>query len=203
VKPPTSNDYANVARWFDAHPEIRKQINIGCGPHYAEGFCNLDVHSGDGNNPDVIVRPDTGLAVPEGSLERVYAGHVLEHVPWDECVEFLVDIRRALREGGELVVVGPDLQRTLELWKANQLDWHMVDSVWESDDAFMIDPSVPAWKGARHSWNCTEARVIKLLEAAGFSEIEHRCIQNQQVGDLRDWPIVAYTEWQFSVWAKK
>lgn len=194
---------AAIQDWFDAQPSGPRWLNIGCGPHYADGFCNIDVHSGDGNHPDVVVPLTNKILVPDGSLDRVYAGHVLEHIPWDNCVEFLRNIRRALKPGGELLVVGPDLRRTLDLWKDGALDWHMVDAVWESDDAFMISDSVIAWEGARHRWNCTEERVVALLECAEFSTIEHRCIQNELVGDLRDWPIVAYTNWQLSVWARR
>lgn len=196
-----NNIYVEVQRWFDGR-EGPRQMNVGCGPHYAGGWLNTDVHRGDGNEPDIVVRAGCALPVPDNYLDRLYMGHVAEHVPWDEVVPMFADAWRALKPGGELVVVGPDAKRTLDMWKANRCDWELVDAVWESDDAFMIT-GVPAWPGARHSWNCTEERIVKCLELAGFGTVEHRCIQNELVGDLRDWPIVAYSEWQLSVWARR
>lgn len=191
----TTSVHVEVLKWFEG--KERRDLNIGCGPHYAPGFLNLDVHRGDGNEPDVVVKPNATLPVPAGYLDRVYCGHVLEHVPWPELGEFLGDIRRALKPGGELMVVGPDTVRTLNEWKANTEPWFMVEAVMENDDAYMAGGE--SWPGARHSWNCYEARVVKALEVAGFIDVEPRSIQNEQVGDLRDWPIVAYSRWQFAV----
>jgi hypothetical protein len=167
---------------------------------------NLDVHEGDGVFPDVLVedvsRPLAAYA--DGTVSRVYMGHVLEHVPWPEVGAFLADIARALHPAGELCVVGPDLLRTIEGWHGGTEPWQLVESVMESpwpyanpDQDGETWACANAWTNARHWWNCYEARVVWALEATGlFAEVKPRTLDAESLGT---WPVVAYTPWQCAV----
>ena len=79
------------------------KLNIGCGPHYAPGWTNLDVHQGDGVTPDVVVGTDGLLPFADSSAERIYAGHVIEHVPWSQLAAVIHEWRRVLKPGGVLL----------------------------------------------------------------------------------------------------
>ena len=57
--------------------------------------------------------------IPEelyGKFDLVFASHVLEHFPWYETHNVLVEWRKALRVGGELHVLVPSLE-----WAAEQI----------------------------------------------------------------------------------
>lgn len=185
------------------------KLNVGCGPWRApEPWINLDVHRGDGVEPDILVddaaRPCAGFA--DGSATHVYLGHVLEHVPWDELPGFLADIARVLEPGGQVCVVGPDVIRTIEGWRAGRESWELVVSTLEGPDYFpadgghvMVDPG-GGWRYARHWWNCTEGRVAKLLADHGFAEVTPIALEPES---LAGWPVVGYAPWQCAVRAVK
>ena len=181
-------------------------LNVGCGPWRAEPpWVNLDVHDGDGVHPDIVVdaaRPCAGWA--DQTVERIYLGHVLEHVPVDELAGFLADLRRALVPGGEVCVVGPDVIRSLVGWHEGRESWDLVVSTLEGPDYFpadgghrMVDVG-SGWRYARHWWNCTEARVVKILTDAGFDQVVAVPVCEER---LVGWPVVGYASWQCAVTA--
>lgn len=172
------------------------KLNLGCGPHYAKGWVNVDVTESDehGIHPDILVGPDEGLPFPDNAFERAYLGHVLEHVPWEDCAVVLAEVARVVQKGGRIGIVGPDSKRTLEQWKAGELpDW-MVDAVLEDDTAYMTPGQ---WEGARHQWNCYEARVLNLLEQNGLHGARPLDLTNDR--DMAGWPLVSPVSWQFGI----
>jgi SAM-dependent methyltransferase len=187
-------------------------VNVGPGPYNApEPWVNADVADNEWVHPDVVVADaDFPLADwPDNSVQRVYLGHVVEHVPWDEIPSFLTDIRRALTPGGEVCVVGPDVLKVIRRWKDN-LDaegWELVESVMENpwDRCYeggygLKVGEEPKWKNARHWWNCYEARVVYALEQAGYRDVTPLPITPDA---LAGWPVVAHTPWQCAVRATK
>ena len=175
-------------------------VNVGCGPFRApEPWVNLDVHQGDGVNPDRVVADHMFPLAEFGdeTVGRVYMGHVLEHVHWADLDGFLADILRAMVPGGELCVVGPDAYRTLEQWRIGAEPWELVQAVLESD---VPQADLEMWPGATHKWNCHEARVVKALKSAGVVDVHPRPLNPLMLGD---WPVVAYTAWQCAATGRK
>lgn len=169
-------------------------LNIGCGPFYQRGWLNTDLVKDDVITPDLVVEPDDLLPFDDDSFGRVYAGHVLEHIPWKEVPVFLLNVMRVLRSGGELMVVGPDAYRTVELYRLGAEPWDLVESVLENRDSYQ--PSGTQWEGARHHWNCYESRVVSVLEDAGFLQVTPVPVNAQA---LAGWPVVAFPQWQCAV----
>ena len=189
-------------------------VNVGCGPWRAPApWWNLDVHRGDGVDPDELVadyrRP---LAEwPDGSAHRIYLGHVLEHMPWPDTPAFVDDLYRALAPGGTVMVVGPDLLRVIQRWKDN-LDpegWPLIESIMENpwdraygQDGYDVIYESVMWPQARHWWNCYEHRVVYLLrDLSAFGNATPHAIDSETA--LPDWPLVAHTRWQCAVSATK
>lgn len=183
-------------------------VNVGCGPWRApDPWINLDVHADDRIRPDVIVdnpaRPCAGFA--RGSVERIYLGHVLEHVPVDELPAFLADLRRALTPGGKVGVVGPDILRAIVRWHDGLEPWDLVMATLEGPDYYPADHGFQiadrpelSWREARHWWNCTEARVVTVLADAGFVDVVAHPLD---AASLDEWPLVARDRWQCAVTA--
>lgn len=190
--------------------------NVGCGPFRAPApWVNLDYHEGDGVHPDIIVTDASRPlgAYDDGTVERAYLGHVLEHVPWPEVPAFLADIERALAPGGHLMVVGPDVLRIIQRWHEGlePEGWLLVESCMENpwDRCYGRDEDLPygiveretQWKYARHWWNCYETRVLYALRTyTGLGEVTAHPIKREALGE---WPVVAYTQWQCAVSATR
>lgn len=169
-------------------------INVGCGTHRApDPWVNLDHHDGDGVHPDVITTPGEPLPYGNGTCERVMLSHVLEHIPWETLPAFLTDVRRVAC--GEILVVGPDLYRTIEAWHQGKLPWSLVGSVMEHKD---YPDDMAGWPGAPHHWNCHESRVAAVLDRVGFSVVP---VLDDAL--LREWPVVGWSRlWQFALIAR-
>lgn len=157
---------------------------------------NLDVVERDDVHPDVIVDVDGPLPYPDGSAERVYAGHVLEHMPWPDTLAFVGELQRVLASGGELLVVGPDVLRTIHRWRDGLEPDFMLHTVLEYHDANTGFVSSD-WPNARHWWNCWEQRVVDLLRLAGYAQVTPVVPPDHVVQDgwLAPWPNVGAAPW--------
>ncbi len=195
-----------LARFHAAHAHQRlacapedARLNFGCGPFYAAGWHNTDVVQSDTIRPDVVLDPKSPLPYPDGQFARIYAGHVMEHVPWVRVVPTLTELRRVLRPGGELTVVGPDLHRALARLTANPADAAALRHVWEvveDDSHYQYTSPGEEWDGARHQWNAYAGRVARALSAAGFRDVAEVPYTREQMGE---WPCVDFTAMQSAV----
>lgn len=136
------------------------KINLGCGDRYANGWHNVD-HAGSPHRKDATIDLTGPLPWPVGSLQLVYAGHLLEHLSLDEC-RFLLDrLRPCVAVDGGLMVVGPDLDRARTLAAAGVLDVSL-----ES-----LQCGAHRWPGDEHQWECTPGVIVDLLTATGWQGI--------------------------------
>lgn len=177
-------------------------VNVGCGPHRAaEPWVNLDCHQDEKVCPDILVDADRPLAsFDDGTVERIYLGHVLEHTPWPALPAFLEDLRRALAPGGEMMVVGPDVYRTIRGWRDGAESWDLVESVLEADEHYATNVGRTDWPNARHWWCCHEQRVVDALTVAGFARVTAVPVTGPA---LTGWPVVGFAPWQCAVRAHR
>lgn len=170
------------------------RLNIGCGPHYAEGWTNTDVVRNEehGITPDIIA-PASNLPMEDSSVTAVYVGHMLEHVAWESVAEVLAEMIRVMEPGAPLMVVGPDTRLALQMWRAGQLSDSDLDAILENEASYQ---GAGCWDGARHQWNCHSARVVLALSCAGFTDVTPLPIASPE---LDTWPVVSRIGWQCAV----
>lgn len=184
------------------------RLNVGCGPHYAEGWWNTDLVQVPGIiDPDQVVTAADPLPFPDATVERAYLGHVLEHVPWADVPAFLGRLRQVLAPGGVACFVGPDTFEVLDLWKAGTEPWEKVAGIIEGTGSYMRDHYSPLhWDADRHHWNCHQDRVAEAVTDLGWSvEIiarlpDRRLDEDELRG--RGWPLVDGSPCQFSIEAR-
>lgn len=181
--------------------EVR--VNVGCGTHYARGWINVDrVYLPEHHTtPDVVADPVHGLPFEDGSVDRVYLGHILEHIRWDHIVDFCVEVRRILKPGGACAVIGPDIYLTIQLWRDSRLPLQGVTDVMENAAPFLGGGE--GWDGARHQWNCYEARAVDVMKHAGF-DVSDSYTHKAHLLLSDGWPVVAADSlYQFAFLATK
>ena len=102
------------------------QINLGSGKDYKPGWLNLDVL--DRTEPDLVLdlgapqswpitaqsRFGSSIELAPGSVDRVVANNVLEHVPDLPCL--MTNLLTVLKEGGEVEIEVP-YERSLTAWQ--------------------------------------------------------------------------------------
>ncbi len=122
------------------------------------------------------------LPFPDGSVDAIYAGHVLEHIGYDECPAVVAEIRRILKPAGRFAVVGPDMDRAVgEYAEYAPLIWPGLVGEWSS------------WPGAVHQYVSTAANTLPLLQSAFPNVVE------LPIADLDEfWPAPNRDGWQFA-----
>src|SRR5215469_9060580 len=94
------------------------KLNLGCGDFPLTGYQNVDIRDLPGVDWVADVRK---LPTPQRVVERIYAGHVIEHLGPDEAVQAIRDWWDILTPGGDLTIVIPDVDKALMLKERGDL----------------------------------------------------------------------------------
>lgn len=148
-------------------------LNLGAGEgtkppfsHAPAPWINIDIRSS--TRPDVVA-DIRELPFADQSAGRVYAGHVLEHLPFETVEAALLEILRVLAHGAPLLVVGPDMDKSVPLHAAGRItDERLASNRCHGDDD---DPCT-------HSWDCSARLVMASLEEAGFMAVRELPIED-------------------------
>lgn len=192
------------------------KLNVGCAEFRKDGWTNIDIADdggigGLGRKPDLIA---SGLDLPfdDKTVERVFLGHVLEHVELPDAKVMVAEACRVLQAGGLCLIVGPDVVREAEnvyhgtrakmgeRWTSSTDGFHpehMARADWEAWTFFwgahgtagrgaLFPMADEVGVGYVHRWSCTVEAAWLLADGAGFHRVTER-----PLGELADWPIVA------------
>lgn len=89
------------------------KLNLGCNNFKLPGFVNIDLDPKV--NPDKILdlRFIT-LEYPENSIDFIFAGHVLEHIPYQDSLKLVNDCYTLLKPCSSLLVIVPNYKIATE-----------------------------------------------------------------------------------------
>lgn len=154
------------------------KVNLGCGEFYQVGWVNIDL--GERNRVDIVADITKGLPFEDGTIDRVYAGHVLEHIDREDIPLVLSEVVRILAPEGRFCVVGPDETRALGF---------------HADDKLLKDIRAGGgrWPGDSHLWTATAENTKELLTPV-FDIVKEFEITDGQF--MQEWPIVSRVGWQ-------
>lgn len=157
------------------------KLNIGCGDFYQTGWINTDITNPEGYRAPDILCSAMDLPFKDGVVDKLYAGHVLEHLMPEDVVVAVREFQRVISPNGEILVVLPDLD--------------VAESRYSHDQAFVDSVRFGAnrWGGDAHLWESRPATFAAMLDEAGIQY--HRL--NLEVLKGFDWPVVDYVDWQY------
>jgi len=161
------------------------RLSLGCGIFADPDWFGVDVAT------DPAVRADwradiRALPFRDGVADRAYLGHVCEHLPLADVPRALLEVRRVLRPGGALCVVGPDRDRAVAIGAEPSL-------------LAAIDHGTPTGRPDDvHHWACTEAILLPLVRAV-FPDA--RPVPVEEID--RSWPVVSRARWQVAIVASR
>ena len=161
-------------------------INVGSGVHPCPGWINLDSYT---THAPIEVQ-GSALALPFGECcaDRVFFGHTLEHLSYDDTA--LVALReayRVLKVGGELGVVGPAMDLALEQGEPQNII-----------DAIAVTPFDPEHPGWGHLWTADSVNTLELVQ--GVFANAH-IVPVAEIIRRTGWPNTVASTWQVAILA--
>lgn len=174
---------ARIERERSAGRPVR--LHLGCGERLFEGWINLDRDApprGAARGPDVLLDLSLGLPVPEASVDRIHSEDFLEHIDREAGLRLIRDCRRALRPGGVMRLLTPDLRGLVDLYVRRDeaaLAWYR-ENLGAVTFGDMLNAGMRAW-GHRHVYD--EESLVRFLTEAGF-RVERRSFRCSDTPDL-------------------
>jgi predicted SAM-dependent methyltransferase len=147
-------------------------LNLGSRNRAIPGYLNMDIDQHEG--VDIVGDISDLSCFEDGSVENIYASHVLEHFPHTKTLAVLKEWNRVLAPGGVLYVAVPDFQRTVQLYiHCGMNDW-LRNYLWGDQ----------GYKTAFHYTGFDAMSMTSILKEAGFSEVSR--VANFPIGDIHD-----------------
>jgi predicted SAM-dependent methyltransferase len=99
------------------------KLDIGCGKHLktpVEEWTHLDANAG----PHIELVCDFGkIPVPDGSVEAIHIGDVIEHIPRWRHDEVMMEWRRIARIGCEITGATPNMDSVILRLKRGEIEF--------------------------------------------------------------------------------
>lgn len=167
---------------------MKLSLNLGCGDRYVEGWTNVD--HGSPHKKDLDVDLTGELPWGYGSVSRIYAGHLMEHLEPTHCLQLLARLLDCADSAGcTMVLVGPDVDVAERMIDEGTFDftYHSLDS---------IKYGAGRWSGDVHLWETTGHAVAELARVAGWPVVHELTIDELEGG----WPVAdREPKWQYAV----
>lgn len=158
-------------------------LNLGSGPWYADGWVNVDSVAPDEKRAPDVLGSVLDMPFAAGTFERVYCGHLLEHIPWDLIPRLWDEVRRVCVSGAEVMAVGPCIHRAISTGQPTSII-----------RAILADPR-HAEGGLGHAWTPTEEFTAAAV-ALGLERV--RAVSIASVVKP-EWPNPTTAPWQCAV----
>ena len=171
-------------------------LNVGSGVHPAPDWINIDLNAPDDWEVDVVASA-MDLPFENGVADRVYFGHTLEHLSYNEdAVQALREAWRTLKVGGLVGVVGPAMDLAIE---TKQPEW-LIDAIKITPvpDDYVYDSDTPA--GLGHLWEANVQNTLDLVRSVFPNAL---VVPVAQVCRDTGWPNTETSPWQVAVIGSK
>lgn len=135
------------------------RLNLGGRTTRIPGFKTVDLYEGDG----VDISADVSkLPLEDGTVDQIYASHVLEHFPHPRTNSVLAEWNRVLRKGGKAFISVPDFDAMVKLYNEFGMSDFIRNMLW-GDQLYDL---------AFHYTGFTFSFLAKAAIDAGFSDVK-------------------------------
>jgi GT2 family glycosyltransferase len=169
------NDFFNKQK---VAPEIEDgiRLNLGCGRFHLQGFTNIDQFED--------VKPDlhcdiTCLPFKAGTVDEIYAGHVLEHFHFEDGKNALRYWQSLLRPGGKISICVPDYDYLVKKYVENPSP----DALIDFNDTFIYSGIQPS----PHLYAYSAALLERVMNEVGFINVERMPVNHPYFTDPVLW----------------
>ena len=159
---------------------------MGCGNDSLAGYVGCDIRK----TPAVkIVCKAWELSSKVKDIENIYSRHMCEHLTYQEFEQTLKDWHRALRNGGQIHIIVPNIDYHIKQFKRavfdnenlqnakSDLAWSIAGFCgWQRENYTLGGGKTKYWDVHKSIWNDKLMRLY--LENTGFSDIRTEIIEN-------------------------
>ena len=90
------------------------KLNLGCDNFKLGGFINIDINPKV--HPDICMNLlDLDKKFEANSVDFIFAGHVLEHLPYEQSLDVLKKCYRILKSNRIILIIVPDYTKCSDL----------------------------------------------------------------------------------------
>ena len=144
------------------------KLHLGCGGRHLEGYTNIDLRKTIATDVVCNIRK---LPYPDNSVELIETYHVIEHLPRHDLPKALKEWFRVIAFGGMLIIECPDFDKAVkEYIEGNE---ERINNIF----------GLQRFPGDTHMFGYNFKRLKKLLEEAGFRDIQEREPQDYHIKD--------------------
>jgi len=152
------------------------RLNVGCGQFKKEGFVNID--RSDIVNPD-LQADVLNLPYDPGTVDEIYAGHILEHFVFIDGMKALHHWHTLLKPGGLISVVVPDI-----LWLARDyVNDPTAKHLKDFNDKYVYSES----QESPHLYAYDETLLREVMTDAGFVDLKRMPVDHPYFPIPVDW----------------
>jgi len=137
-----------------------EKLHLGCGVKHIEGYYHVDAL--DYPHVDHVGPVDDLSFINDGTVEHIYACHLLEHFGRKEHMSVLREWRRVLKPGGTLRLAVPDYEACAKLYTEGKVDLPTILGLMMGGQRDQYD---------FHKMVFDEKSLTQYLIEAGFSEV--------------------------------
>ena len=137
------------------------KINMGCG---WRDFGKDWIHIDGGDYPHLDYKCITDLVFEDGTVDLIYASHVLEYFDRDDVLEVLSEWNRVLKVGGVMRVAVPEFEAMVGLYHRGEIKLEQIVGPLYGKMSMGSDY-------VYHKTTYDEVSLKKVLQKSGFSQI--------------------------------
>jgi predicted SAM-dependent methyltransferase len=159
---------------FAKLPDDGEYIEVGCGPNIRDDFYCIDYSW----RPGIELCWDItkGLPIPSNLVGGIFSEHCLEHISFVECLAVTKEFHRIMRNGAAIRIVVPDGELYARKYLAGEpMPYAAGYSLNGIYSPFMSVNQIFYSHGHRFIYDFLT--MAKVLEQAGFREIEKHCFE--------------------------
>jgi predicted SAM-dependent methyltransferase len=109
---------SRAVREYEQTHTVRK-LQIGAGHLDYPGWLNTDIEPGP---EEVYLDATKRFPIPDGSIQYIFAEHVIEHLSYDDGLAMLRECYRVLAPGGKIRLATPNLLKYIALFQEPKTD---------------------------------------------------------------------------------
>lgn len=151
---------------------VRLDLGSGATSKLGEGWKRVDICPD--YNPDECYDLSKGIREGDSTVDEIFMGDFLEHIPYEKTVFVLLECFRVLKPGGTISISTPDMGKVMAAWLSrNGLNHDLTMLIWGFQGAIVGEKNlVPD----THFNGFTKASLTSDLELAGFRGVTEKSI---------------------------